>query len=177
MRNRGFTLIELLVIITIMGIIAGITIPHMTSHVEDVKESSLEANLGVIRKAIEIFHMEHNGTYPGFPNGPAGGTPTEVAFRNQMLQKTNRDCSVNPTGPCGPYLRPDFPFNPMNKKTTILVGQDSVTDPGLDSNYGWYYKASTGEFFAVSDEGGGSQQEGVQQEGGQQGGSQLAPAP
>jgi prepilin-type N-terminal cleavage/methylation domain-containing protein len=159
MRNRGFTLIELLVIITIMGIIAGITIPHMTSHVGDVKESSLEANLGVIRKAIEIFHMEHNGTYPGFPNGAAGGAPTENDFRNQMLQKTDRDCSVNPDGPCGPYLRPGFPFNPMNKKAAILVGQDSVTDPGLDSDFGWYYRASTGEFYAVTEEDGETQEE------------------
>ncbi len=155
MVNKGFTLIELLIVVIILAVLAGIVIPQFRANLSDVKMASVETNVEVICKAIEIYFTDHGGTYPGYPDGDTSANPTEGALINQLLLRTDRTGRVDPAGPCGPYLRAQagfFPNNPFNKKSAVAVFRRGGEIPTIDGDFGWYYIGSTGEFNAVTPE-------------------------
>ncbi len=53
-RKRAFSLIELVIVVVIIGIVAAIAIPRMSRGSEGAAESSLVADLSVMRKAIDL---------------------------------------------------------------------------------------------------------------------------
>jgi type II secretion system protein G len=61
--RRGFTLVELLVVIIVIAVLAAIAIPKFASSSQRSKESSLRANLKVVRNAVEMFKND-TGFYP-----------------------------------------------------------------------------------------------------------------
>lgn len=155
MARRGFTLIELLIVVVILAILAGIVIPQTRANITDVKMASVETNVEVIRKAIEIYHTDHGGTFPGHPDGDISVNPTEGVLINQLLLRTDERGTIDPDGSCGPYLRAQagfFPINPFNKKAAVAVFMRSGEVPTVDGEFGWYYIASTGDFNAVTPE-------------------------
>lgn len=155
MASSGFTLIELLIVVAILAILAGVVIPQFRSDIDDVKTASVETNVEVISKAIEIYQAEHSGIFPGYPDGDTSANPTEGVLINQLLLRTDKTGAIVPDGPCGPYLRAQagfFPLNPFNKKSAVAVYSRSGEAPPIDGEFGWYYIASTGEFQAVTPE-------------------------
>jgi len=56
--QRGFSLVELLVVITIIGILAAITIPNMTRVRNKAHETEVKANLHVIQEAIHRYDVD-----------------------------------------------------------------------------------------------------------------------
>jgi len=155
MGRSGFTLIELLIVVIILAILAGIVIPQFRANIDDVKMASVETNVEVVRKAIEIYHTDHGGTFPGHPDGDTSLSPTEGVLINQLLLKTDKRGVIDPGGTCGPYLRAQagfFPINPFNKKAAVAVYMRSGEVPTVDSEFGWYYIASTGDFNGVTPE-------------------------
>jgi len=155
MGRSGFTLIELLIVVILLAILAGIVIPQFRANLDEVKMASIETNVEVIRKAIEIYHTDHGGTFPGYPDGDTSQTPTEGVLINQLLSRTDPSGAIDPDGRCGPYLRAQagfFPKNPFNKSAVVAVYASSGEVPTIDSEFGWYYIASTGEFNAVTPE-------------------------
>ena len=158
MAVRGFTLIELILVVVILGIIAGVVIPTFRNQVSDMKQSSLDVNLEVIRKAIEIYYQDHDGVFPGFPDGDGSAEPSEATFLDHLMKRTTRCGKVDPRGKCGPYLRADagFPRNPLNGKSRVKVFLERARIPPFRGRYGWVYTASTGRFQAVTPENGGT---------------------
>jgi len=63
-HRRAFSLIELVIVVVIIGIIAAIAIPRMSRGATGAAESSLKANLALLRNALEMFQTENAGTYP-----------------------------------------------------------------------------------------------------------------
>ncbi|AHF94762.1 hypothetical protein OPIT5_26030 [Opitutaceae bacterium TAV5] len=71
--RTGFTLVELLVVIAIIGILAGITIPVVTSVRIAAKRTQCTANLRAIGQGFSLFLQDNKDRYPG--NGPGGSIP------------------------------------------------------------------------------------------------------
>jgi len=84
LRNQaGFTLIEMLIVVILLGILAMLIVPQISVSTEDAKLSSLRANLGAMRNAIELYYYEHNNTYPG--ENDISGTATTAPATAGLL--------------------------------------------------------------------------------------------
>jgi type II secretion system protein G len=65
MRNRkGLTLIELLIVVIILGALAAIAIPRITTSATTAKTNACKTNVDTLNTAIEMWKMD-KGTYPG----------------------------------------------------------------------------------------------------------------
>ena len=62
-RSRAFTLVELLIVIVVLAVLAAIVIPKFNDSGIRGRESSLRANLKVVRNAVELFKTD-TGSYP-----------------------------------------------------------------------------------------------------------------
>lgn len=134
-NRRAFSLIELVIVIVIIGIIGAIAIPRMSRGAAGAADSSLTANLAVLRNAIDLYHTEHGSTFP-----------TGADYEAQLLGYTDEfgatSASRTNTHVFGPYLRgiPPLPVGTNKGKTTFVVGGL----PGSDPSGGWHYDPATG---------------------------------
>lgn len=135
-RTRGFSLIELVIVVVIMAILGAIAIPRMSRGAAGAADSSLVANLAVLRNAIDLYATEHGGTFP-----------TVAKFTEQLTTYTDSSggdsASKDSTHIFGPYLRniPVLPIGANKGSSTVLDG--SSGSPGASAG-GWFYNASSG---------------------------------
>lgn len=130
MKRNAFTLVELLIVVIILGILAAIVIPQFSDASTDTQVSSCRTNLQTIRGQLELYRLQHNGTYPAV-----------ATFKDQMTRKTLADGTPDDTnGKYGPYLQA-VPANPFNNSI-------DVTNSTSDTSKGWYFNISTGDFRA-----------------------------
>ncbi len=129
-RNAGFTLVEILIVVVILGILAAIVIPQFTSASESARASSLVSQLQTIRGQLELYQVQHNGSYPDLSSdwdqltaetNVSGNTPaaTDVAF--------------------GPYLQ-KAPMNAFENSTS--------TAAAAAAGVGWVYSSTAGTVYA-----------------------------
>jgi type II secretion system protein G len=138
--RQAFSLLELVIVIVILGILAAIAIPRMSSGSENAKAQALLASLNEIRNCIEVYKAEHVGSLPN------------LQFVAQMTQYTDdhgkTSATPSPQFPYGPYLR-EIPKNPYSGLNTVrfilLAGQTSAARA---TDRGWTYNVVTGEFAA-----------------------------
>lgn len=62
-RRQAFSLMELLAVVTILGIIAAIIVPRVTTSSDTAKAKVHAHNKGSINSAIERYYIE-NGSWP-----------------------------------------------------------------------------------------------------------------
>jgi general secretion pathway protein G len=133
LRNikKGFTLVELLIVIIIIAVLAAIAIPKFSNSSQRSKESSLRANLKLVRNAIDLFRADTGA----FPANMAGLT----ASTTSGLSAAAATCTIAATDWRGPYLQA-VPVDPVSGSaltygtTTANVGTvtSSATGNGLD---------------------------------------------
>lgn len=157
--TRGFSLVELVIVIVILGIIAAVAIPRITSGSRNAGESALRANLASVRNAIDWYYGEHNSVFPGVnaAGGAFGVASSEDAFTNQLIRYTKADGtvsdSVDTAFPYGPYLRGSFPALPVgtnsgNSSVKLVGTAGPIVDGDTDATAGWIFNTTTGEFKA-----------------------------
>ncbi|MBN2211276.1 MAG: prepilin-type N-terminal cleavage/methylation domain-containing protein [Sedimentisphaerales bacterium] len=151
--RKGFSLVELVIVIVILGVIAAIAIPRISSGSKNAGEAALRANLQSLRNAIDWYYGEHNNVFPGHNDDGGSGPDSEGSFKNQLLQYSDSAGAASTTKdaahPFGPYLRASFPKQTVGAK----AGNDGVhvvTDatalvPELAQNAGWIYSTATGQ--------------------------------
>ncbi len=62
--KRGFTLIELLVVISIIGILASLTLVSYTGAQKQTRDTQRRSDLNQYRNALETYASSNNGVYP-----------------------------------------------------------------------------------------------------------------
>jgi prepilin-type N-terminal cleavage/methylation domain-containing protein len=141
-NSRGFSLIELVIVVVIIAIIGAIAVPRMSRGAQGASDSALNANLKVLRSAIDLYATEHNGTYPSV----ASFQDLLTKFSSDDGSKT-ADAKDAANGVIyGPYLRtvPSLPVGTKKGTSTVVDGSSgSVTGTG-----GWFYNPSTGSIVA-----------------------------
>lgn len=86
--SSGFTLIELLVVIGIIGVLAALLLPALSSSKQAAKRAACLSNLRQLGIAIELYADDHEGKLPFGPKAPpftspasfypSTGTPTSL---------------------------------------------------------------------------------------------------
>jgi len=109
-RRHGFTLLEVLIVITVIAILAMITIPRLMGAVRRAKEAQLRGNLKQLRDAIERFEANMAAWPPALSDVLASdGSAISADF-------DGRGGSVDRMAYDGPYLNtgnsqlPEDPF-------------------------------------------------------------------
>lgn len=60
-KNRGFSLLELLAVVTILGIIASIIVPRVSSSSTTAKQKVRDHHKATINAAVERYYVNTNG--------------------------------------------------------------------------------------------------------------------
>ena len=133
-RRNAFTLIEILIVVVIMAVLAATIIPQFAASTEDAKRSQQDFNLHTIRSQIEIYKLQHAGTYPKIDNG-----------LEQLTKKTKIDGTIDAVnGTLGPYILEKLPANPFTNSATVSASTTGTERTGG----GWLYEAATGRVWA-----------------------------
>ncbi len=134
--RSAFSLIELVIVVVIIGIIAAIAIPRMSRGATGAGDSALIADLKILRSALDMYQVEHGGTYPTVGN-----------FVNAMTQYSDSagaTFSATKTASCyfGPYLRavPAVPVGPKKGSNGVAAADGA--------GVGWLYTAASGTITA-----------------------------
>ena len=153
-RTRGgFTLIEILIVVVILGILAAIVVPELSSASRQAREGVLKDDLRFMREQVTRYMIQHDDDPPGYPaGGDTTAVPSEADFIDQMTRFTDRHSNSaaayeSNTFKYGPYLT-KIPENPLSSKNGILVVANGAPIPAPDLNqpYGWIYKPQTMQF-------------------------------
>ena len=145
LKQQGFTLVEILIVVVILGILAAIVIPQFTSASETAKASSLVTQLQSIRSQLELYQLQHNGSYPD---------AAQMAGFANLISPTDVDGAIQAVGTAGafgPYMQaaPGNPFTAAANATTLAIGSDPAgAMPAATSAVGWVYNTLTGEIRA-----------------------------
>jgi hypothetical protein len=150
--RKKFIIFQLFLVGMIILLVWGVVIPYAAGTIRDVVKVDVEVTLAVVRKAIYSYYHDHRGVYPGYPNGDTSKPPTETAFVEQLLKKTNEKGEIEEEGRFGPYIRTEqgFTINPLNHRNRIAVFYKNPRMPEFSSDVGWVYTASTGVFDPVT---------------------------
>ncbi len=135
-NRRAFSLIELVIVVVIIGIIGAIAIPRMSRGAAGAADSSLVADLAVLRSAIDLYKAEHGGTLPAF-----------ATFEAQMTTYTDDAGSANATKSSTYYLGPYLRELPTLKVGTNK-GQSALVATQGGTTAGWVYDETTGAISA-----------------------------
>jgi prepilin-type N-terminal cleavage/methylation domain-containing protein len=93
-KNYGFTLIELLVVISIIGILASLTLVSYTGAQKQTRDTQRRSDLNQYRNALESYAASNNGVYPV----AAAGAVTSVCGISKALEKVIASCPADPIG-------------------------------------------------------------------------------
>ena len=150
-RRHGMTLIEILIIVVILGILAAIVVPELSSASRQAREGVMKDDCRFMREQILRYRIQHDDVPPGYPGGSMSAVPTEADLIAQMTRYTdfrgNTAAAYTDIFRYGPYLT-RIPDNPLTGLSGIHVVANGGVIPPPDKTqpYGWIYKPETMEF-------------------------------
>ncbi|WP_428388265.1 prepilin-type N-terminal cleavage/methylation domain-containing protein [Mucisphaera sp.] len=136
-RRTGFSLIELIVVLVILAVIAAIAIPRMSRGANNADITALQADLAVLRGAIELYRVEHTGY------------PTLADIADQLTGKSDKDGTLNTSGAFGPYIAVIPPLKTGAKAGETDFAAPAAIPPVAEvADAGWLYDAASGSIWA-----------------------------
>jgi len=90
-KKAGFTLIELLVVISIIGILASLTLVSFSGAQKQTRDTQRRSDLNQYRNAIENYAGSNNGLYPK-------NLGTIAALCTALSTNFIASCPTDPTG-------------------------------------------------------------------------------
>lgn len=159
-KHSGFSLVELVIVIVILGIIAAVAIPRITSGSRNAGESALRANLQTMRNSIDWYYAEHGNIFPGAKGDGVNLADTPEALISQLTQFSKLDGTVSatpdPAFPFGPYVRGKLPKltvgSNTSQNTIAVLNQTAALTVDVAGGTGWIYNVATGEIIANADD-------------------------
>lgn len=149
---KGFTLAEVVIVVIILGLLAVLVVPHLSTAANAEREASLRDDLHFLRTQVMVYQAQHNGIAPGYPDGDVTAQPSQAVFVEQMTMYTDEAGNTSRTPSdvfkYGPYLQ-RIPKNTLNNNSNIRFVRPDSDFPrqakGLD---GWLYQPTTGTIAA-----------------------------
>ena len=130
-NSVGFTLIELLVVISIIGILAALTLVSFGGAQKQARDTQRKSDLNQVKNALENYAGSNNGMYPI----QAVGNVTGVCGTGQELDENF--ISFCPTDPLdGTTARPYY-YGSADGSAYILYAQTETTP--------YWFTCSTGK--------------------------------
>ncbi len=134
-QDKGFSLLELVIVVAILAVLAAMALPRLGGGTSRAGDAAVNADLEILRKAIDLFAAEHHGLYPSADN-----------IASQLTQYTDVEGRARATKDAahiyGPYLR-DIPPLPIGhrKGATKIAAMDGA-------GVGWLYDPASGQITA-----------------------------
>jgi prepilin-type N-terminal cleavage/methylation domain-containing protein len=159
--HAGFSLVELVIVIVILGIIAAVAIPRITSGSRNASESALRANLKTLRTAIDSYYVEHHNTFPGVKtNGLSTPLRSAPLVISQLINISSaRGIITGAAGEelsFGPYIRkrlPNLTVGPnAGTNGLTVVNQATPLSTDLGTGSAWIFNLATGEIIPNADD-------------------------
>lgn len=125
MHRRGFTLIEMITVVTIIVILAGITVAGMSFITDKQANAKAKVDIGLLSSAIEQYKLDF-GDYPGLDEDtPQSGDVSEELYEALFYDGWNYKTN-NVGDEIDIYLNE---LDPRSSKQTWLEKTNSNTPP------------------------------------------------
>lgn len=142
MKKRGFTLIELMIVISIVGLLAAISIPKFAGVADSAKVANIQGNLSSMRISIAMYNAK-NGTYPGLM-----GKEDNLG---SVIDSTNKEAIAFSQF----YGKESLVNTPGWSSESITIGDtNEIEEPKSKTNLiaskdgGWVYEVTLGDIRA-----------------------------
>lgn len=135
-RQAGFTLIELLVVISIIGILASLTLVSYTGAQKQTRDTQRRSDLSQYRNGLETYASTNNGLYP---IQTSRYDTTSFCVAGGALAKFISLCPKDPLTTKKYYYLSD------------ATGEKYILYADLETA-GWWYICSTGQTSKTADE-------------------------
>lgn len=152
-RQSAFTLLELMVTVVIVGVIAAIAVPRMSSAAESASYAATRRDHAQLQRQIELYAAEHLGAFPAYYSDGANAAHSSAAFVSQLTLSSRIDGQTSSTPSAayafGPYLRTGIPTLKVGPKAGLngvrVVTGSTRPDPSASYHAGWVYNDTTGQ--------------------------------